>query len=119
MITFVKTAKGKQMPCNSARVDYVEDAAGYSRVLTEGGHLVDCFITDGPGPGTGKGYIPHFHTCRNPEAAKALAAAKKAPSARSSMEGYEEHLKRMKKRKSQAATAESSPCETSQLSLFA
>jgi len=62
-IVFVRTAANKKLPCNSIRVDYVPDYEGSSRVFTDEGVYVDCYIVDSPGPGTEKGYIPHFWTC--------------------------------------------------------
>jgi len=62
-IVFVRTAKGKKMPCDSKRVDYVPDVEGSHQVLTYGGVLVSCFTIPEPFEGSEKGFIPHFWTC--------------------------------------------------------
>jgi len=62
-IVFVRTAKGKQMPCDSKRVDYIDEVEGSHKVLSYEGIFVSCFIIPEPCKDSEKGFIPHYWTC--------------------------------------------------------
>lgn len=62
-IVWIKTKAGKAMPCDATPVCYIEDAAGKSRVITEGGETIRCTLTDSRETATGSGYVPHWATC--------------------------------------------------------
>jgi len=63
MIVFVTTPKGKQMPCDSARSEYVPDARGRQVFVNERGEVLHGWAVGGRGKNTELGYRPHFASC--------------------------------------------------------
>lgn len=67
-IVWIKTQKGKNMPCDADAVDYQENYKGKSTIVTEDGRVLKASIITSTGGGLtpiidGKGYIPHWATC--------------------------------------------------------
>lgn len=62
-IRWIKTAAGKNMPCDEDFVYYKEDAAGKDKIVTPDGKVATGTIVHSPEFVTGFGYIPHFATC--------------------------------------------------------
>lgn len=64
-IVFVKTAAGKQMPCNPGRKPFWKKPRGSGRVVTIDGEVLSCEF-DGPrSEVSGFGFVSHFSTCPN------------------------------------------------------
>lgn len=66
-IVFVRTAKGKSMPCDMLMVPYWESKSGGYRVITPNGVLHRCELTGDMASATGVGYMPHWASCSRPE----------------------------------------------------
>lgn len=64
-ILWIRTAKGKQMPCDPRFIDYWEDDEGSARIVKDNGSVIRCSLTDKGRPADGIGYISHFSTCTN------------------------------------------------------
>lgn len=67
-IVWIKTQKGKNMPCDADAVEYQENYKGKSTIVTEDGRVLKASIITSSGGGLtpiidGKGYIPHWATC--------------------------------------------------------
>lgn len=67
-IVWIKTQKGKNMPCDADAVAYQENYKGKSTIVTEDGRVLKASIITSSGGGLapiidGKGYIPHWATC--------------------------------------------------------
>lgn len=65
LIVFIRTEKGKPMPCEASTVPYLADERGDRQILTDRGKLVRCRILapEDKGDCTGFGYVPHFASC--------------------------------------------------------
>ena len=64
-IVFVRTERGKSMPCDPVIRSYREEPRGPVKILTAEGRVVSARL---PGPDEaahGVGHIPHFATCPN------------------------------------------------------
>lgn len=61
-IIFVKTAGGKNMPCDVPAVPYWAFQGGRGKVVTARGEVVSCGFA-GKGEPSGYGYTSHFATC--------------------------------------------------------
>lgn len=61
-IIWIKTIKGKSMPCNAGKVFYIENVNGKDIIVTPNGEVVRGDINEN---GTKEGYISHFATCSN------------------------------------------------------
>ena len=66
-IVWIKTPKGKFIPCNEGMVPYKASKNGGEVVVTDKGQVVFCFL-DFEGQPTGLGRTTHWATC--PEAHK-------------------------------------------------
>jgi len=63
-IIWIKTAKGKSMPCDAKVTYYIQKAkGGKQRIVTPNGEVLSCEYTDDPNSATGTGYVPHWYTC--------------------------------------------------------
>lgn len=67
-IVWIKTQKGKNMPCDADAVEYQENYKGKSTIVTEDGRVLKASIITPSGGGLapiidGKGYSPHWATC--------------------------------------------------------
>lgn len=67
-IVWIKTQKGKNMPCDADAVEYQENYKAQSTIVTEDGRVLKASIITPSGGGLtpvidGKGYIPHWATC--------------------------------------------------------
>ena len=66
-IIFIKTLKGKTMPCDAEPVKFVPDVAGNNKYVLADGLLINGVI---PMPGdtdVHEGYVSHFATCPSAE----------------------------------------------------
>lgn len=66
-IIFIKTEKGKTIPCNSTPVFYSDRGHGRDKVVTRNGLVLSRTITSDAYEADGVGYIPHWSTCDNPD----------------------------------------------------
>lgn len=62
-IIWVKTCKGKSMPCDPDPRLYRQERSGKERVVTQNGEILACRIDTPLEGSTGYGYIPHWSTC--------------------------------------------------------
>lgn len=62
-ILWIRTAAGKNMPCDAGLVYYKEEAGGKDRIVLPNGQVVAGTILNGPEYAHGYGYISHFATC--------------------------------------------------------
>ena len=63
-IIFIRTERGKNMPCNPNMVPYKEDPCGQSQILTKSGKIIRCELGIPIEQCTAFGYIPHWKTCK-------------------------------------------------------
>lgn len=59
-IIWIKTLRGKSMPCNAQPVTYKAQNKSTDKIVTQNGEVISCII--GPtdiNQATGIGYIPH------------------------------------------------------------
>lgn len=62
-ITFIRTRKGKAMPCNAYALPYQADPDGPENIMTAQGDLVrGRWINEGKSDGVG--YKPHWADCQ-------------------------------------------------------
>lgn len=61
-IIFIRSLKGKQIPCNAEPVRFTYELGAPDRVVTRNGEVLPAII--GPN-GAETGYISHFATCPN------------------------------------------------------
>jgi hypothetical protein len=73
-IVWVQTKAGNTMPCDVGPVTYWERAKAKDKIVTPNGEVLSCvfegdqsslFDTEAA---TGIGYVPHWATCKYPEA---------------------------------------------------
>lgn len=64
-IMFIRTKSGRNMPVDSAFVNYRSNPGGRDRVVLETGEVVACDAGVDAGDSDGYGYISHFATCPN------------------------------------------------------
>lgn len=62
-IVWIKTAKGKMMPCNPQMVGFITKTGASGKIVTSDGEVLSAEVTDDLGSSTGVGYIPHWATC--------------------------------------------------------
>lgn len=62
-IIFVKTVRGKSIPCNAGAVPYWARKGAKYKVVTPNGEVISCDYSGKIGRETGTGYIPHWATC--------------------------------------------------------
>ena len=62
-IIWLKTSSGKNMPCDSAMVNYQIVAGGKERIVTPDGRVVAGITGVDAEQADGRGYISHFATC--------------------------------------------------------
>lgn len=64
-ITFVRTKKGKAMPCDAQAMPYQLEPGGTENIMKPDGELVrGRWLKEGKGDGIG--YRPHWASCRIP-----------------------------------------------------
>ena len=61
-ITFIRTEKGKYMPCDAKAMPYEKAEGGPENIITPAGKLVRGRWLPG-GQGDGVGYRPHWASC--------------------------------------------------------
>lgn len=61
-IIWIKTLKGKNMPCNAEKVRFNYRLGAKDRVVTMNGEVLSAEIRE---DGEEQGYISHFATCPN------------------------------------------------------
>ncbi len=61
-IIWIRTAAGRNMPCNTKLVDYVADG-GRDKIVLANGNVVSGTIINDPAKADGHGYTSHFATC--------------------------------------------------------
>lgn len=65
-IVWVRTPNGKNMPCNTALINYVKDPEGKERIVTPEGNVITGRSAGvSANEADGSGYISHFATCPN------------------------------------------------------
>lgn len=62
-ITWIKSAAGKVIPCDSKPKRYWLDDAGPARIVTERGEVLRVRLSGDDGTEDGIGYLSHFATC--------------------------------------------------------
>ena len=62
-IVWIRTTKGKSMPCDAEPVAYKEIKGGKEKIVTPNGEVISCTFDAKPEEMTGIGYIPHWSTC--------------------------------------------------------
>lgn len=62
-IVWIRTAAGKNMPCDANFKYYKEEPGGKDRIVLPNGQVVIGTFLDGPEHSDGFGYISHFATC--------------------------------------------------------
>lgn len=67
-IIFIKTAAGKQMPCDPRLVPFWRKAGASSKIVTIDGEVVSCELGGPRSTVSGCGYVSHFSTCSNADA---------------------------------------------------
>jgi hypothetical protein len=60
-IVWIKTTRGKMMPCDPTPAYYRTDQGGTAKIVTPNGEVITCEL-DEQIP-SGIGYIPHWVTC--------------------------------------------------------
>lgn len=66
-IVWIKTPAGKSMPCNSEPVYYIKRDYG-KKVVTPNGKVITAELVVGPDLADGIAYLPHWSSCKNPDA---------------------------------------------------
>lgn len=66
-IIYIKTPKGKTMPCDAEQKTYIQDDNGKDVIITPNGEVIKCYISGDMRYVTGIGYTPHWATCPNAE----------------------------------------------------
>lgn len=64
-VLWIKTASGKNMPCNPNFVYYKEKTGGKDRIVLANGQVVAGEVLKSPDHADGYGYISHFATCEH------------------------------------------------------
>lgn len=62
-IVWIRTTKGKSMPCDAEPVAYKEVKGGKEKIVTLNGEVISCTFDAEPDDMTGIGYISHWSTC--------------------------------------------------------
>lgn len=62
-LRWIKTTKGKAMPCNAEAVTYWANPKGKATIITPNGETTRADLTGDLQSATGIGYIPHWSTC--------------------------------------------------------
>ena len=62
-ILWIKTAAGKNMPCDPEPVTYWARKGAAGKVMTPNGEVISCDFTGDLKKATGIGYVSHFSTC--------------------------------------------------------
>ena len=62
-IVWIRTTKGKSMPCDAEPVAYKEVKGGKKKIVTPNGEVISCTFDAKPDDITGIGYTPHWSTC--------------------------------------------------------
>ena len=64
-IAWIRSARGRMIPCDARPVRYREDPGGSGVVVTEDGRVVRCAL-EFEGLPTGMARTPHLATCKGP-----------------------------------------------------
>lgn len=65
-ILWIKTKAGKSMPCDAEPVGYRYNSESRTKLVTPDGCVIPCDIVQDPAEAEGRGYVPHWSTCDNP-----------------------------------------------------
>lgn len=65
-ILWIKTRAGKSMPCDADPVNYRYNSESRTKLVTPDGCVIPCDIVQDPAEAEGRGYVPHWSTCDNP-----------------------------------------------------
>lgn len=63
-IVWIRTNRGKSMPCDAQEVAYKAVKGAKGKVITQNGEVISCVFDADPQEMTGVGYIPHWSTCQ-------------------------------------------------------
>lgn len=63
-IVWIRTKKGKSMPCNAVILTYKKVPGGSERIVTPDGEVVSGITGVPANEADGNGYTSHFATCR-------------------------------------------------------
>ena len=66
-IVWIKTPRGKSMPCDSTPAYYNTRTGNKDRIVTPNGVVIPCEIVTNPNNADGVGYVPHWGICDNPD----------------------------------------------------
>lgn len=61
-VFWIKTVRGKNMPCDPKLVPYWEKEKAVGKIVTADGRVLSCTY-EGAGVPSGYGFIPHWGTC--------------------------------------------------------
>ncbi len=67
-IVFIKSTKGRFIPCNPTVIRYKREEGGKEKVVLDTGEVVSCRTDISADEMDGVGYISHFATCPNAKA---------------------------------------------------
>jgi len=62
-IVWIRTTKGKAMPCDANPVAYKKEQGGKEKIVTQNGEVISGTLDAKAEEITGIGYIPHWSTC--------------------------------------------------------
>ena len=62
-IIWIKTERGKSMPCDPEQVTYWQARSGSQKIVTPNGEVVSAELSGELNNATGIGYVSHFATC--------------------------------------------------------
>ena len=79
MIIFIKTPKGKNMPCETPGVHYTPHETAKTLIADFDGNLRRGYVIDDPVDGSLYGYIPHWGNCKKPKPAAKPSPPPEAP----------------------------------------
>lgn len=65
-ILWIKTRHGKPMPCDPQPINYRINPESRTKLVTPDGCVIPCDIVQDPAEAEGRGYVPHWSTCDNP-----------------------------------------------------
>lgn len=89
-IVFVRTERGKQMPCDQRQRAFIKDPNGKTMIMTRAGKLIRCYLTDDVESATGFGYLPHFASCSESRRQRTEKGTKTAPAKAEPLPGGKE-----------------------------
>jgi hypothetical protein len=76
-IEWMRTERGRMMPCERELVWYWQDEQGPERIINHAGEVVRCRLKGDRETATGLGRVPHWTKCGNPGALRRRPRPKK------------------------------------------